>query len=405
MQSVYWKGALATGTTSIAALAWYTRILPSVPKRQQHVMIHMDLNKTMIMTDTVQGLGFRKSLNTILADTSCWGNVTQCTESNTSNAINGKVWMPVMVETNKNIVKQHSSNANAPLMTYGDFLRQQLPYKTHSVNPQIKHKRRHLREEFTCEGHPGEGFADIVAMLVDKLDGEFIIPAFKKMVEWLYDEKQSMSFSILFRTFGSDLPHVINDFNAFCLSKGYTEICVDLKDPYNIGVMIYDGQIPHLIVGTFEMDPRYDTIAEDMTLERLNSEDRLSFYKNNNDVQCVVKGYKNIYDFMTKQSVDAHKTMAIRDDYCYWALNGEKSAFGKTMIMDCNDSNIHQIFFDDCAGYVLNVRDINDTANHMPFQTIQNVHAVHCNSYEIMTNDDYFINYLEGARSITHNAH
>eukprot|EP01084_Bolivina_argentea_P246557 412609_1 len=362
--SLQLKAIVTAGFTSVAGLTWYnkSRLIPT----KSHVIIHMDVNKTMIMSDAIQDLGFKKALNQILADTSCWGTVTDDNiQLPSSNAINGKIWTPIMIETDTNKVNQHAS---APLFTYYDFIRDQMPYIKKGVDPDTKHKRRILRQQFTNAGQPGEQWADIVETLFNKLHDKHIMPAFYNFVDFLYARERNNkheSFSIIFRTFGMDLPNIVEEFNKYCMEKGYNKLCVDLNDPLSHGVMVFNQNELYLVVGTFEMDPRYNRITKEMTLDALNKADRLEFYANNEKVKYVIKGYKDIYAFIRKQSLENKKTMAIRDDYCYWALNGEKSEYGKTMIMDMKDKEIHQIFFDDCASYLVNSRDINNVSEYM----------------------------------------
>lgn len=127
-----------------------------------------------------------------------------------------------------------------------------------------------------------------------------------------------------------------------------------------------------------------------MTRESIENADRLTFYKNNfneKDIE-ILKGYEEIYNHIK------HRNMAIRDDYTFWALHDEKSEYGKVLVMNESDTNTQQIFFDDCSSYVLNARDIHNPQRHIPFEEIDGVHAFHANSYEIMINDDYFIESL-----------
>lgn len=123
-----------------------------------------------------------------------------------------------------------------------------------------------------------------------------------------------------------------------------------------------------------------------MTREWIDSADRLSFYRDNykGGVQ-IYKGYEAIYEQLRGRS------MAIRDDYCFWALHGEESRRGKVLVMDSADRGHQHIFFDDCASYILDARDIKDTDASLAFEDIDGIHAVHVNSYAVMQNDDYFV--------------
>lgn len=124
-----------------------------------------------------------------------------------------------------------------------------------------------------------------------------------------------------------------------------------------------------------------------MTREWIDSADRLSFYREKSGVQ-IYKGYEAIYERLRGRS------MAIRDDYCFWALHGEQSRYGKVFVMDSADREQQHLFFDDCASYILDARDVKDTEASLEFADIKGIHAVHVNSFAVMQNDNYFVDKL-----------
>ena len=118
--------------------------------------------------------------------------------------------------------------------------------------------------------------------------------------------------------------------------------------------------------------------------------DRLAFYEKMENVE-IHRGYDEVYRQMCRGN------MAIREDYCWWALHDEKPEFGKVLLMDAFDTNTHHLFFDDCASYVVNARDVNDPETSIKFEQIEGIHAVHANSYAIMSDDNYFIDHYYSA--------
>ena len=124
-----------------------------------------------------------------------------------------------------------------------------------------------------------------------------------------------------------------------------------------------------------------------MTRESVGNADRLSFYRNMKDVK-ILKGYQEIYNHLRKRN------MAIRDDYVHWALHGEKSEYGKVLLMNEEDTNVQQIFFDDCGSYVVNSRDIQNIDKHLSFEELNGLHVFSANSYAIMIDDNYFIDHV-----------
>ena len=67
--------------------------------------------------------------------------------------------------------------------------------------------------------------------------------------------------------------------------------------------------------------------------------------------------------------------------------------------MDAFDTNTHHLFFDDCASYVVDARDVNDPETPIKFDNIEGIHAVHVNSYAVMSDDNYFIDHFYNAEN------
>lgn len=272
---------IATVTSTACVFGLYRRNNMSSFVRQNngqsHVTIHMDLNKTMIMSDAVQGLSFRQSINTILGDKGCYGNVMDFDPHNITHqaykqhAISDKIWIPKLIETDKNKINEHNSTANADdkLISYGKFIRTFMPYTKNAVDVKIKSERLMLRRQFTDIGHPGHQFINIVDTLYDKLNDQMVMPAFWKCIDYLYARYRTdnnQSFSILFRTFGTDLHEVVELFNKYCQSKGYNELFIDWNDKTTHGVMIHDKGELYLVIGTVEIEDKYIRIQEGYVL-------------------------------------------------------------------------------------------------------------------------------------------
>ena len=61
-------------------------------------------------------------------------------------------------------------------------------------------------------------------------------------------------------------------------------------------------------------------------------------------IENLADQYSHMMETLSKKSV-----MAIQDDYSYWKSSNYKKNFGKLMLIDQQDKNIHHIFFDDNA--------------------------------------------------------
>lgn len=259
------KSGLTTAMVAVCGFAYFQR-----RRVTNRVVIHMDLNKTMIMSDAVQGLNFKKSINTILADQACYGKVVDVQDLDSTNplhqkykstAINDKVWIPELIASDRSW-----DSPDDGLVSYGRFVMESLPYPpNHGVDPIIKKQRNSLRQQFTENGHAGYQWRGQVDRIFDKLSDSLVMPAFWTLIDYLHQRYQTnkrRTFMVLFRTFGSDLPEVVETFNTYCQQKGYEELMIDWSDPSSHGVMVHHKGELCLITGSVEIEPRFERVTE-----------------------------------------------------------------------------------------------------------------------------------------------
>merc|ERR1712154_264945 len=91
------------------------------------------------------------------------------------------------IETDTKKIDKHNSRSesNDQLITYGQFVRESLPYSGNAVDPITKAKRLSLRQHFTDVGHPGFEYANIADELFGKLKNDLIVPAFWKLIDFV----------------------------------------------------------------------------------------------------------------------------------------------------------------------------------------------------------------------------
>lgn len=156
-------------------------------------MLHFDINRTIVCSDKCQEQDLECTINVLLAK-SARGNITEAG------------WTLASREPEDPEVTH--------LPTYDNYISNTSPGNT----DEIRRIRDGLRASFTSPNNPGAAWAPMINDLKEMLtlDGKacFIIPAFFQVVVTLITLRQS--FSIVFRTFGSDGPDVIEEFNRFC---------------------------------------------------------------------------------------------------------------------------------------------------------------------------------------------
>ena len=92
----------------------------------------------------------------------------------------------------------------------------------------MRQQKKTLRNNFTNPGHPGESYANEIEELYKKLKDCYLMPSFLNLINDLCGKTKKkkndlFSFSLIFRTFGSDLNEVIDSFNSHCLKNKETK--------------------------------------------------------------------------------------------------------------------------------------------------------------------------------------
>jgi len=173
-----------------------------------------------------------------------------------------------------------------------------------------------------------------------------VIAAFFDLVADLV--KNDRSFSIVFRTFGSDLPAVQAEFNAFCAGEhprypklrldGSAEGKPDLRlTAENTGSWYRSADNCSIVWGT-------TTLEEDLHSAKGNLDDFLQLPENSS-LQSSRGWDAVLKDLQTKTSKPS--VLALRDYFPYWQKGGQHGPYGKLLPVDPADHRCHSLFFDD----------------------------------------------------------
>lgn len=203
------------------------------------VVVHLDLNKTVLIADPAGGLSLEDSIASILAS-SAFGRVTHFDGA-------PPTWTLVdpMLAT---------APAEPDLMNYNDFIKEvRFPFRevprsatdeeraaAMAYNKGQKDAGRRALSAFTARGEPGAVFAPVLDALMAKLrvpsdsvarcaatglagfrDGTcFLLPCYFRLLNYLRQERPDGSrFVVILRTFGTDSADVIAEHNAWCEGK------------------------------------------------------------------------------------------------------------------------------------------------------------------------------------------
>eukprot|EP00439_Symbiodinium_sp_Y106_P020047 s3172_g2.t1 len=307
---------------------------------QSHLVLHFDVNKTIVMLDTIQNIPPGDVLNGILSECA-WGRQVE--------GANGDV----------------TPADSEELLSYLEYLELSLPGKAKDM----KKKREQIWKKFTEPGEPGEALRPFYEQLQDALKGEgrmvgtkMVIPAFFELVSQL--ASQGRSFSVVFRTFGSDLPVVQEEFNAFCagLHPKYPDVRLDGSKPgfpdlrmvpENTGSWYRDAKQTSLVWGSTTLEE--DLKAAGGDLDQFLADPANAQLRSSTGFETVMK------DLTAKTSKPC--ALGLRDYFPYWHQGGQHGPFGKPLLVDTRDHHRHHIFFhdnillDDLDTKIVDVRD------------------------------------------------
>ncbi|CAB1121233.1 unnamed protein product [Ectocarpus sp. CCAP 1310/34] len=204
------------------------------------LILHFDLNKTLIMVDPAGRKTQAQVLNSVLAEI-CWGHVEHSGAEETS------VWTwngaPPSTEpplrrtlSGSRGLQQQNHHVTAPvaLVSYSDFLHQEFGDAEGKDNRRMKDIRDERKGCFTEDGQPGVGLRAEYLKLEKALalpeavaksplakgaglagrESHYILPSFFWCLLAL--KEADADFGVVFRTFGDDIPEVAREYNAFC---------------------------------------------------------------------------------------------------------------------------------------------------------------------------------------------
>lgn len=305
---------------------------------QSHLVLHFDVNKTIVMLDTIQNIPPGDVLNGILSECA-WGRQVEGANGDVT-----KGWR--LDRPTPSPIRPVDSEE---LLSYLEYLELSLPGKAKDM----KKKREQIWKKFTDPGEPGEALRPFYEQLQDALKGEgrmvgtkMVIPAFFELVSQL--ASQGRSFSVVFRTFGSDLPVVQEEFNAFCagLHPKYPDVRLDGSKPgfpdlrmapESTGSWYRDANQTSLVWGSTTLEE--DLKAAGGDLDQFLADPANAQLRSSRGFEAVMK------DLTAKTSKPC--ALGLRDYFPYWHQGGQHGPFGKPLLLDTRDHHRHHIFFDD----------------------------------------------------------
>lgn len=344
------------------------------------LVLHMDINKTIIMCDPVKGVGCNAMINALLSE-ACWGTWDE--KPLPSDAESKR-----MASSKWKFQIGPDPQAQPGLVTYSELLEDILKME--------KKELQQLKNNFTDPGHPGEAVRETYLELQSALKlpggvvlpeapaavGEgcyFLLPSFLKLI--LHLEEQERDFRIVFRTFGIDIADVISEFNLFCkgahpcfpsVPSGLKRRAVTL--PADSGEFYRDDAGLHLAMCA--------KVKGDVELVQM-------FHGH---AGCAAAMHEKLFGESPSFS------MAVRDYFPFWRASKESDDSGKPLLVESvSENSVHHIFFDDNIerdrAHIVDARN-GVSGDPMPFSETQGVYLVKAEPLFAIKDPNYFIGAL-----------
>lgn len=401
-------------------------VLESVHYRKR-LVLHMDINKTIIQSDKAGGRSFEDVLNSNVA-ANVFGHIDDCS---------GK-WKPLYGPFDLPRLEKDS------VITYDAYIDKifckpngmdNLPFsERREIWKSVTEKRKKATRCFTHTGSVGESFAFLVQMQQEKLqkessgENEFIIPSFFQLVNVL--SELNWPFTLVFRTFGDDLLDILSEWKKFVLGchtyKPRGEILAEMKRRLEEAVPCYSFPVAciyrHdnkllLCKGVSSIKSALNSIEKDVCYSssvRQTVENSCRMIPGFTEV--VEVAYNDLSVELLKYFGTGHSSDVggLVDHYDYWASVAESRCGGKVFPVrlgtsiktgvstNSSRSNIsdstYTVFFDDniFLGETHSIVDIRDECSGVSVcdAEMESKYCVPVNAFKAIVDLDYFVNEL-----------
>ena len=311
--------------------------IKSMSSKLPRLVLHFDVNGTVIITDPAAGLSFEDAIEKAL-DQADW--------------INSSTYPPTLKISKTAVTK--TQLADALKWPHGE-----------PIVPEL------------C------------------MDGNhhFMFPSFYKAITELACAKRE--FTIVFRTFGSDIKKVQTAINSYAAGNHPHYKYIDSKELHLPNNRIWVGRYGN---GMYPPEGNVQ-IPSDKTSETSYTMTNLD------DKRKVLSCDNDIIEALEIRGKD-RATVACTDHYEWWRANKYKPSSGKPLWLSDDDLMTHHIFFDDCihnsaTDSIVSVRRRKTTNEPFSMMTgrdivlLHGIHTVRVQTTEAILNSNYFLDKIQ----------
>ena len=305
--------------------------MPKAPK----LVLHFDVNETIMVSDPAAGNTLEETLNIIVSKSAMIHNT-------------GSVWHHGL-----SVGTPHTEMPTPPLHTAWEREPEFVPYIWYNRNG---------AKTFTNPGEPGEIYREHYSRMEQALrvngaiderlshDGKyyFLIPAFFRTISEL--ARHGRNFAVVIRTFGTDVDDVVAALQAY--SEGALHLALEGQHQ-SLQEGDQDASVPQLelnhppvaaVAIKTVWSGRYDKASKEFILECESNTD--SAHPGAVTPNSKITDEQQVVNLLQGSSGCISAT-ACQDDYYYWRDNNYAPQSGKPLWITRGDSHFHHIFFDD----------------------------------------------------------
>ncbi|KAJ0397046.1 hypothetical protein P43SY_010030 [Pythium insidiosum] len=405
---------------------------------RRRVVLHFDLNRTILMSDAAGGRTMENTVNYLLSECT-WGY---------RHPQRPEQWVCVSERSSAEPPRPRTCDVQVgeeqvkgvPLITYKQFVDEALPYKSlaaaeagsleavKAFNKAAKKQRTALQSAFTGENGPGARVVASFREVMDKLhfpvgaqrdaakelaksmapsrlqeawsEGRYyLLPSFMQFLAFLAGHRDRFDFKLVFRTFGDDIPEVAKEIqmlvdgtHPFCAEQQPLPAAFQLDATSSqVGTFYrngFDASGTALAVGTLQKVP--------FTTQHQSGVDAVaSFYREAQQDVRIVHGFDAVHA-QIREMTESHATIALRDYWEWWSAHAEDGEYGKLLLVDTQPSDDEiAVFFDDHIeahhAHIVDVRDVK-TGAPVPFEVSRGKYLQRVEPFAAITDAHYFIN-------------
>lgn len=393
--------------------------------KKRSVVLHFDLNRTVLMSDAAGGRTMENTVDYLLSECT-WGVV---------NPEKPSEWLCV---SSASSIEPPAAKEGQTLISYKQFVDDAHPYvslataagdidEIKKLNKAAKKKRTALQSAFTGgEDAPGRkvraSFEEVMRKLhfpegaqrdaAKKLaatmpqsrlqeawsEGRYyLLPSFLHFLSFLASPKveSEVDVKLVFRTFGDDIVEVARELDLLVDGKhpvGLPALPEKFRlslepSARRVGTFYRDGFDANgtaLAVGTLTKVPFSSKLAEEGEKAPNN------FYAAERAVE-VVRGFSSINETLQGMLKGA-STLALRDYWEWWSAHAEDGQYGKLLLVDEKAADV-AVFFDDHIeahhAHIVDVRDAR-SGEPVPFESSRGKFLQRVEPFAAITDPNYF---------------